>query len=85
MLFHKIITIRNNKKKIYAGCAEKDFALRNIRQHCLESVIYYIAYYLCEALVISGINKEKHFVKAFSACPAYIVTDLVKFKNVSGI
>jgi hypothetical protein len=57
---------------MYVGCAEKDFALQNMRQHCLESVIYYIAYYLSEAFVISGINKEQHFVKAFSACPTYI-------------
>jgi hypothetical protein len=26
-------------------------------------------------MVISGIHREQHFVKAFSACPAYIIAD----------
>jgi hypothetical protein len=67
-----------NNDKIYAGCAEKDFALRNVRLDGLKSVIYYIAHYLVKTLSISGINKRQHFVKAFSACPAYIITDYRK-------
>ncbi len=45
------------------------------RLHCLELVIY-IAHYQDKVSVISDIHREQHFVKAFSACPAYIVTDM---------
>lgn len=47
-----------NNDKIYTGCAEKDFALRNIILHRLESVIYNIGHYLGEALGISEMHRE---------------------------
>jgi hypothetical protein len=49
--------------------------------YLFESVIYYIAHYLGDALIISGINKEQHFVKAFSVYPAYVITDYGKAKH----
>ncbi len=54
----KTLSLVMNNYKIYAGYAEKDFALQNIRLHSLESVIYNIGYYLGKALVISGIHRE---------------------------